>query len=101
MYNERMAVHRRVIRVGGSVAILIPSAIAEMMGVSEGSPVTMMLTEGRQLVIDPDVQRVEETSGHGERPNAETRAAMRELERGGLPRFKTVDAFMADLHADD
>ena len=34
-------------------------------------------------------------------PNAKTRAAMRELERGGLPRFKDVASLMADLNADD
>jgi DNA-damage-inducible protein J len=34
-------------------------------------------------------------------PNARTRKAIRELESGKGKRFKNVDAFMADLHADD
>jgi DNA-damage-inducible protein J len=34
-------------------------------------------------------------------PNAKTRAAMEELERGGLPRFRSVSGLMADLNADD
>jgi len=34
-------------------------------------------------------------------PNAETSEAMRELDRGGLPSFDSVEALMADLNADD
>ena len=34
-------------------------------------------------------------------PNAETRAAIAELEAGKGKRFASVDALMADLHADD
>ena len=34
-------------------------------------------------------------------PNATTRKAMAELESGKGKRFATVDALMADLHADD
>lgn len=34
-------------------------------------------------------------------PNAETRAAMAELETGEGKRFATVDSLLADLHADD
>ena len=34
-------------------------------------------------------------------PNAETIEAMREAHRGGLPRFKTVAALLADLNARD
>jgi DNA-damage-inducible protein J len=34
-------------------------------------------------------------------PNAETRAAMAELEAGKGGRFASVNALMADLHADD
>ena len=34
-------------------------------------------------------------------PNEETIAAMRELERGGGRRFKSVEDLMADLNADD
>jgi len=34
-------------------------------------------------------------------PNAETIAAMKEARKGGLPRFNSVDALLADLNADD
>jgi DNA-damage-inducible protein J len=34
-------------------------------------------------------------------PNAETIAAIEEGRRGGLKTFKTVEALMADLNADD
>ncbi len=34
-------------------------------------------------------------------PNAETLAAMRELEEGGGERFETVEALLADLYSDD
>ena len=34
-------------------------------------------------------------------PNASTREAMAELEAGKSKRFASVDALMADLHADD
>jgi DNA-damage-inducible protein J len=34
-------------------------------------------------------------------PNAATVAAMKEARRGGLPKFKNVDALMDDLNAGD
>jgi DNA-damage-inducible protein J len=34
-------------------------------------------------------------------PNKKTIAAMKEARKGGLPSYKTVDALMADLNADD
>lgn len=34
-------------------------------------------------------------------PNAKTRKAIRELESGKGQRFRTVEALMEDLHADD
>jgi len=34
-------------------------------------------------------------------PNAETRAAIEELEAGQGQRFASIEALMADLHADD
>jgi DNA-damage-inducible protein J len=34
-------------------------------------------------------------------PNRKTIAAMKEARKGGLPSFKTVDALMAELNADD
>lgn len=48
-----MAVHRTVKRIGGSLAVLIPRDVAEMMNVAEDSPVRMTLV-GRQLVIEPE-----------------------------------------------
>ena len=99
-----MSVHRTVRRVGGSLTIIIPRDLAEMMGVTEGTPVSLTLT-GRQLVIDPEdgvVREVRDARSraypYGEVPNARTRAAMRET---NLPRFKSIAALMADLNADD
>ena len=34
-------------------------------------------------------------------PKAKTSAAMKEARNGGLPRFDSIDALMADLNADD
>jgi len=34
-------------------------------------------------------------------PNAETRAAFAELERGGLKQFDSVESLLADLNAED
>ncbi len=34
-------------------------------------------------------------------PNAETIAAMEEARAGGLPSFDSIEALMADLHAED
>lgn len=34
-------------------------------------------------------------------PNAQTIEAMMQARRGGLPRFETVEALLADLNADD
>jgi DNA-damage-inducible protein J len=34
-------------------------------------------------------------------PNETTIAAMREARAGNLPRFNSIEALMADLHADD
>jgi len=34
-------------------------------------------------------------------PNAKTIAAMKEARKGGLPRFKTVEALLADLNEGD
>ena len=97
-----MTVHRTVKKIGGSLAVIIPRDVAEMMDVTEGSSVTLTLA-GRQLVVDPDDgnRAVTRECGYEHTPNAKTRAAMRELERGGLPRFKDVASLMADLNADD
>lgn len=34
-------------------------------------------------------------------PNEETMIAMRKARQGGLPQFDSVEALLADLHADD
>lgn len=48
-----MTVHRTVKKIGGSLAVMIPRDVAEMMGVSEDSAVRMSLV-GRQLVVEPE-----------------------------------------------
>jgi antitoxin component of MazEF toxin-antitoxin module len=48
-----MTVHRTVKKIGGSLAVLIPRDVADMMSVNEDSPVRMTLV-GRQLVIEPE-----------------------------------------------
>lgn len=48
-----MSVHRKVTRVGGSLAVLIPRDLAEAMEVGEGAPVRLSLV-GRQLVVEPE-----------------------------------------------
>lgn len=49
--------HRNVKKVGGSLHVLIPHDVAEMMGVVEGSPVSLTLA-GRQLIIEPEKRPV-------------------------------------------
>ena len=48
-----MTLHRTVKKIGGSLAVLIPRDVAEMMGVSEDSSVRISLV-GRQLVVEPE-----------------------------------------------
>ena len=48
-----MTVHRTVKKIGGSLAVLIPRDVAELMGVSEDSAVRLSLV-GRQLVVEPE-----------------------------------------------
>jgi antitoxin component of MazEF toxin-antitoxin module len=48
-----MTAHRTVKKIGGSLAVLIPRDVAEMMNVSEDSPVRITLV-GRQLVVEPE-----------------------------------------------
>ena len=40
-------------------------------------------------------------NGRGDVPNAETIAAIEELERGGGKSFNSIEELMADLNADD
>ena len=68
------------------------AAVLASMGLTISDAVRLLLTKvahDKALPFDPLI------------PNEETIAAMREARRGGLPRFKTVDGLMADLHADD
>ena len=48
-----MSVRRSIKKIGGSLAVLIPRDVAEMMGVTEDSTVRVSLV-GRQLVMEPD-----------------------------------------------
>jgi len=68
------------------------SAVLASMGLTVSDAVRMLLTRvarEKALPFEPLV------------PNAETVAAMKEARRGKLATFKSVDALMADLHADD
>ena len=56
-----MALHRRVVKVGGSLGILIPRDVADVMGVKEGSPVRLSLV-GRQMVVEPEDDSLPEAS---------------------------------------
>lgn len=56
-----MSIHRKVSRVGGSYAVIVPRDLAESMGVEENSPVRMTLV-GRQLVIEPEDDTVDDTT---------------------------------------
>lgn len=68
------------------------SAVLGAMGLTVSDAFRMMLTRiaaEKALPFEPLV------------PNAETIAAMREARKGGLPRFETVEALLADLNAGD
>jgi len=56
-----MAVHRTVKKIGGSLAVLIPRDVAELMNVTEDSPVRLSVV-GRQLVIEPEDDVIPEAS---------------------------------------
>jgi len=56
-----MALHRRVAKLGGSLGILIPRDLAEVMGVQEGTPVRLSLV-GRQMVVEPEDDSLPEAS---------------------------------------
>jgi antitoxin component of MazEF toxin-antitoxin module len=47
-----MNLNRSVVKVGGSLGILIPRDLAEAMGVTAGSDVRLSLV-GRQMVVEP------------------------------------------------
>ncbi len=68
------------------------AAVLAAMGLTVSEAVRLMLTRvahEHALPFDPLI------------PNAETIAAMKEARAGGLPKFDSVEALMADLHADD
>jgi DNA-damage-inducible protein J len=68
------------------------AAVLATMGLTVSDAVRLLLTRvarEKALPFEPLV------------PNAETVAAMKEARRGKLPAFKSVNALMADLNADD
>ena len=56
-----MSVHRRVTKVGGSLGVIIPRDVAEVIGVNEGSEICLHIV-GRQLVIEPEDDKMSEKS---------------------------------------
>jgi DNA-damage-inducible protein J len=68
------------------------SAVLATMGLTVSDAVRMLLTRvarEKALPFEPLV------------PNAETIAAMKEARRGKLATFKSIEALLTDLHADD
>ncbi|HYG28821.1 MAG TPA: type II toxin-antitoxin system RelB/DinJ family antitoxin [Allosphingosinicella sp.] len=68
------------------------AAVLATMGLTVSDAVRLMLTRvahDKALPFEPL------------RPNAETIAAMQEARRGGLKRFETIEALMADLDEED
>jgi DNA-damage-inducible protein J len=68
------------------------AAVLSAMGLTVSDAFRLMMTRiaaEKALPFEPLV------------PNAETIEAMREARQGGLPRFKSVEALLADLNAGD
>ena len=68
------------------------AAVLATMGLTVSDAVRLLLTRvahDKALPFEPL------------RPNAETIAAMQEARAGGLERFDSVEALLADLNADD
>ena len=68
------------------------SAVLGAMGLTVSDAFRVMMTRiaaEKALPFEPLV------------PNAKTIQAMREARKGGLPRFETVEAVLADLNAGD
>ncbi|WP_039816538.1 type II toxin-antitoxin system RelB/DinJ family antitoxin [Xanthomonas arboricola] len=68
------------------------AAVLAAMGLTVSDAVRLLLTrvaQDKALPFEPLI------------PNAVTIEAMKEARKGKLPRFATVDALMADLHAAD
>ena len=78
-------------RIDGQVKEKATTVLAEM-GLSVSDAIRMLLVRVAAEKALPFEARV---------PNAETVAAMQELERGGGRSFATVEELMADLNADD
>lgn len=47
-----MTLHRKITKVGNSLAVIIPSAMAEAMGVKAGSEIEVSIIKNR-IVIEP------------------------------------------------
>ena len=78
-------------RINGAVKAEA-SAVLAAMGLTVSDAVRLLLTRvahDKALPFEPL------------RPNAETIAAMEEARAGGLERFASVEALLADLNADD
>ena len=68
------------------------SAVLQAMGLTVSDAFRLMMTRiaaEKALPFEPLV------------PNAETIEAMKEARKGGSPRFKSVEALLADLNAGD
>lgn len=68
------------------------SIVLNAMGLTASDAFRMMMTRiaaEKALPFEPLI------------PNTETIEAMREARQGGLPRFKSVEALLADLNAGD
>jgi len=79
------------VRIDERVKVKATKALAAM-GLSMSDAVRVLLTRVAADKTLPFDVRV---------PNATTRKAIAELERGGGKAFSNVDELMADLHADD
>jgi DNA-damage-inducible protein J len=79
------------VRVDEKVKILAAQTLASM-GLSVSDAVRVFLNRVAYEKAIPFDLRV---------PNAETKAAMQELETGKCPGFNSVEDLMADLNADD
>lgn len=80
-----MAIHRRVTKVGGSLAVLIPRDVAELMQVRANDPVRLS-TVGRQLVVEPEDDAV---------PDATFRRAYAAVLRRYGPAFEALARYDA------
>lgn len=80
-----MTIHRQVTKVGGSLGILVPRDIAEVMGITKGSAVRLSLV-GRQLVVEPDDDTI---------PDASFRRAYKAVLRKYDPAFARMAAIDA------